>query len=230
MCQPHQLWRFPDFSKIRGQSDSNSGRSEHWSLLGRLAKELDVEEDGEEYMFVREVMDRYHSHTVAENQCCSMVVQRIAAPVADVWSVVRRFDKPQAYKHFIRSCSILRGDGTVQGSMREVRVVSGLPAERSTERLEILDEDLHILSFQVVGGDHRLKNYRSVTTLHDCKVEGRSGGTLVIESYVVDVPEGNSRDDTCMFADTIVRCNLQSLAHISEHLSRRRPGVRPLVD
>jgi len=108
-------------------------------------------------------------------------------------------------------------------------VVSGLPAESSTERLETLDEDFHVLSFRVVGGDHRLKNYRSYTTLHEvCDVDGKAGA-LVIESYVVDVPEGNSPDDTCLFVDTIVKCNLQSLAHISEHLPRRR-GNRTLVD
>nr|ADE76198.1 unknown [Picea sitchensis] len=156
-----------------------------------------------------------------------MVVQRIRAPVEDVWSVVRRFDTPQTYKHFIRSCS-MRGDGTV-GSTREVRVVSGLPAEHSTERLEILDEDCHVLSFKVVGGEHRLKNYRSLTTLHRICDVGENAGTLVIESYVVDVPEGNSPDDTCLFVDTILKCNLQSLAHNSEHLPRRR-GTRSLAE
>lgn len=189
-------------------------------MLQRLVKE-------EEYECLRDVVGRYHNHSVSNGQCCSMVVQRIRATVKDVWSVVRRFDKPQTYKHFIRSCS-MRGDGTV-GSTREVRVVSGLPAERSTERLEILDDARHVLSFKVVGGDHRLKNYRSYTTLHQvCDAEGKVGA-LVIESYVVDVPEGNSPDDTRMFADTIVKCNLQSLAHISEQLPRRR-GNRTLTD
>jgi abscisic acid receptor (PYR/PYL family) len=43
------------------------------------------------------------------------------------------------------------------GSVREVNVKSGLPATRSTERLELLDDNEHILSVRFVGGDHRLK-------------------------------------------------------------------------
>jgi len=41
--------------------------------------------------------------------------------------------------------------------VREVNVKSGLPATRSTERLELLDDDEHILSVRFVGGDHRLQ-------------------------------------------------------------------------
>lgn len=43
------------------------------------------------------------------------------------------------------------------GTVREVDVKSGLPATRSTERLELLDDNEHILSIRIVGGDHRLK-------------------------------------------------------------------------
>ncbi|URD78921.1 abscisic acid receptor [Musa troglodytarum] len=128
-----------------------------------------------------------------------------------VWSVVRRFDQPQTYKHFVKSCHVIDGDGDV-GTLREVRVVSGLPAATSRER--------HVLSFRVVGGEHRLANYRSVTTLHP-EAEGR---TVVVESYVVDVPAGNTRDDTRVFVDTIIRCNLQSLARTAENLAKR-PGA-----
>ncbi|KAL6977511.1 Abscisic acid receptor pyl4 [Sarracenia purpurea var. burkii] len=158
----------------------------------------------------------YHTHAMGPNQCCSAVVQTIAAPVSSVWSVVRRFDNPQAYKHFLKSCQVIVGDGTV-GTLREVHVVSGLPAGSSTERLEILDDERHIFSFSVVGGDHRLNNYRSVTTLHQSPT---GSGTVVIESYVVDIPPGNTKDETCVFVDTIVRCNLQSLAQIAENLAK----------
>lgn len=161
-----------------------------------------------------ESMTRYHTHAVASNQCFSAVIQTIDAPVPVVWSVVRRFDKPQAYKHFLKSCHVIDGDGNV-GSLREVRVVSGLPAGSSTERLEILDDERHVLSFSVVGGDHRLTNYRSVTTLH---APANGAGTVVVESYAVDVPNGNTTEETCVFVDTIVRCNLLSLAHIAENM------------
>lgn len=158
----------------------------------------------------------YHSHADGPGKCCSAVVQTISAPVSDVWSVVRRFDNPQAYKHFLKSCHVIVGDGDV-GTLREVHVVSGIPAGSSTERLEILDDERHIISFSVVGGDHRLNNYRSVTTLHQAP---NGMGTLVVESYVVDIPAGNTKEETCVFADTIVRCNLQSLARLAENLAK----------
>ncbi|KAI6676149.1 hypothetical protein NL676_036945 [Syzygium grande] len=158
----------------------------------------------------------YHRRAVGPNQCCSALVRSIDAPVAAVWSVVRRFDEPQAYKHFLKSCHVIDGDGHV-GTVREVRVVSGLPANSSKERLEILDDERHVMSFSVVGGEHRLANYRSVTTLHAAR---GGAGTTVVESYVVDVPTGNTKEETCVFVDTIVNCNLQSLAQIAENMAR----------
>ncbi|CAL5203016.1 unnamed protein product [Lathyrus oleraceus] len=163
-----------------------------------------------------DTLSLHHAHMVGPNQCCSVVTQNIDAPVSAVWPVVRRFDNPQGYKNFVKSCHVITGDGINVGAVREVRVVSGLPAESSTERLEILDDERHVISFSVVGGDHRLRNYRSVTTLHS--VDGNR--TLVIESYVVDVPQGNTKEETCVFVDTIVRCNLQSLGQIAENMIR----------
>ncbi|KAK7372534.1 hypothetical protein VNO80_05916 [Phaseolus coccineus] len=160
---------------------------------------------------VPEAAARHHTQAVGPGQCCSVVIQAIEAPVSAVWPVVRRFDKPQGYKHFVKSCHVVAGEGIRVGALREVLVVSGLPAVSSTERLEILDDERHVMSFSVIGGDHRLRNYRSVTTLHG---DG-NGGTVVIESYVVDVPAGNTKEETCVFVDTIVRCNLQSLAQIA---------------
>ncbi|KAM1505530.1 hypothetical protein TB2_001480 [Malus domestica] len=168
-------------------------------------------------------LTRHHSLVMAPNQCCSSVVQSIEASVPTVWSVVRRFDNPQAYKHFLKSCHVIDGNGDV-GTLREVHVVSGLPAGSSTERLEILDDERHVISFSVVGGDHRLTNYRSVTTLHDSP---NGVGTIVVESYVVDVPPGNTKEETCVFVDTIVRCNLQSLAQIAESMANKPTTKKP---
>nr|POE66573.1 abscisic acid receptor pyl6 [Quercus suber] len=120
--------------------------------------------------------------------------------------MIRRFDKPQAYKQFVRSCTMRAGNGGI-GSVREVILISGLPAETSTERLEKLVDDMHVMIFSIIGGDQRLLNYRSTTTLHvDEEVKG--GKTVVVESYVVDVPVGNSKEDTCSFNETIIGCNL----------------------
>ncbi|PWZ57319.1 Abscisic acid receptor PYL4 [Zea mays] len=161
---------------------------------------------------------RHHEHAAAgPGRCCSAVVQHVAAPAAAVWSVVRRFDQPQVYKRFVRSCALLAGDGGV-GTLREVRVVSGLPAASSRERLEVLDDESHVLSFRVVGGEHRLRNYLSVTTVHPSPA-APDAATVVVESYVVDVPPGNTPEDTRVFVDTIVKCNLQSLATTAEKLA-----------
>ncbi|MQM04150.1 hypothetical protein Taro_036946 [Colocasia esculenta] len=100
------------------------------------------------------------------NQCCSVVVQTVTSLISTVWFVVRRFNNPKAYKHFVKSCHILVRDGSSVRTVREVRVVSGLPAATSMERLEVLDEAIHILSFRIVGEEHRLTNYPSITTLH----------------------------------------------------------------
>lgn len=98
-------------------------------------------------------------------------------------------------------------------------VISGLPANTSTERLDILDDERRVTGFSIIGGEHRLTNYKSVTTVHRFEKENRIW-TVVLESYVVDMPEGNSEDDTRMFADTVVKLNLQKLATVAEAMAR----------
>ena len=102
-----------------------------------------------------EYIRRHHRHEPRENQCTSALVRHIKAPVHLVWSLVRRFDQPQKYKPFVSRCT-MKGDLGI-GSVREVNVKSGLPATTSTERLELLDDDEHILGIRIVGGDHRLR-------------------------------------------------------------------------
>lgn len=68
---------------------------------------------------------------------------------------MRQFDQPQQYKPFVSRC-LVQGDLEI-GSVREVDVKSGLPATTSTERLEQLDDNEHVLSVKIVGGDHRLR-------------------------------------------------------------------------
>lgn len=62
------------------------------------------------------------------------------------------------------------------------------------------------------------QNYSSVITLHPENIDGRSG-TLVIESFIVDVPDSNTEDDTCFFVEALIKCNLKSLADVSERLA-----------
>ncbi|PON96866.1 Polyketide cyclase/dehydrase [Trema orientale] len=160
-----------------------------------------------------EFIRRHHRREPGDNQCSSVLSRHIKAPVHLVWSLVRRFDQPQRYKPFISRC-VVQGNLEI-GSLREVDVKSGLPATTSTERLEYLDDNEHILSMRIIGGDHRLRNYSSIVSLHPEIIDGRPG-TLVIESFVVDVPEGNTKDETCYFVEALIKCNLKSLADVSE--------------
>ncbi|KAE8008031.1 hypothetical protein FH972_004580 [Carpinus fangiana] len=63
------------------------------------------------------------------------VVQEISSPVVTVWSVVRCF---------VTVWSV--------GTLCEVSFISSLPAARN---LKILEEERHVISFSIVGGDHR---------------------------------------------------------------------------
>lgn len=42
---------------------------------------------------------------------------------------------------------------------------------------------------------------------------------MVIESFVVDVPDGNTKDETCYFVEALIKCNLKSLADVCERLA-----------
>ncbi|KAL8537898.1 hypothetical protein ACS0TY_000010 [Phlomoides rotata] len=164
----------------------------------------------------KEFIKRHHRHEIKDNQCTSFLINHIKAPVHLAWSLVRRFDQPQKYKPFVSRC-VAQGNLEI-GSLREVDVKSGLPATTSTERLELLDDNEHILRVSFIGGDHRLRNYSSIISVHPEVIEGRAG-TMVIESFVVDVPEGNTKDETCYFVEALINCNLKSLADVSERLA-----------
>jgi abscisic acid receptor (PYR/PYL family) len=164
----------------------------------------------------------HHTYLIGSGQCSTLLAQRIHAPPETVWSAVRSFDKPQIYKHFIKSCSVKDGFQMKVGCTRDVNVISGLPAATSTERLDLLDDNLRVTGFSIIGGEHRLTNYRSVTSVH-----GFDNGeiwTVVLESYIVDVPEGNTEEDTRLFADTVVKLNLQKLASVTEGKNRDGDG------
>ncbi|XP_030457146.1 abscisic acid receptor PYR1-like [Syzygium oleosum] len=179
----------------------------------------------EEFAELAPFVHEFHTYRLRPGQCSSLLAQRVRAPRVAVWSIVRRFDKPQVYKHFIKSCAVAEGSALAVGSTRDVSVISGLPAATSTERLDVLDDERCVAGFSIIGGDHRLRNYRSVTTVHEMGGRGEGEGeiwTAVMESYVVDVPEGNTEEDTRLFADTVVRLNLQKLASIAEGMAGDR--------
>ncbi|CAO2166883.1 unnamed protein product [Urochloa humidicola] len=156
---------------------------------------------------------QHHEHVLAVEQVCSVVVQTFKAPVDSVWSLVRRFDRPQGYKAFIDRCDLVYGDGTTVGSVRELFLISGLPGKNSRERLEILDDEQRVISFRILGGEHQLSNYRSVTTVHEAaSPEGPI--TMVVESYTMDlIPEGTI-EDARFLVDGFIRINLENLVRL----------------
>ncbi|WOH11513.1 hypothetical protein DCAR_0831000 [Daucus carota subsp. sativus] len=173
----------------------------------------------EEFQQLQPMIREFHTYTLTPSQCSSLLTQLIHAPPQTVWSVVRRFDQPQIYKHFIKSCTVKPEFTMTVGETRDVNVISGLPAATSTERLDILDDERRVTGFSIIGGEHRLRNYKSVTTVHGVERDGEMW-SVVLESYVVDVPEGNTEEDTRLFADTVVKLNLQKLASVAQAMPR----------
>ncbi|GJZ21393.1 abscisic acid receptor PYR1-like protein [Tanacetum coccineum] len=175
----------------------------------------------QEFISLKPFITDYHTYTLSPSQCSSLLAQHIHAPPDIVWSVIRRFDKPQTYKHFIKSCHVADDFVMSVGCTRDVNVISGLPANTSTERLDILDDEKRVMGFTIIGGEHRLRNYHAVTTVHEMTMDvGPTSRCVVLESYVVDVPEGNTEEDTRLFADTVVKLNLQKLASVTEAMAR----------
>ena len=65
------------------------------------------------------------------------------------------------------------------------------------------------------------QNYSSIITVHPEIIDGKTG-TLVIESFVVDVPQGNTQEETCYFVEALIKCNLKSLADVSERMAMHK--------
>ncbi|XP_074267348.1 abscisic acid receptor PYL12-like [Silene latifolia] len=151
----------------------------------------------------------------APTKKCSYTLEKtINAPLDIVWSIVRQFNNPKAYRFFIRSCSSstsASGDDVY----RKISHVSGFPAKTSVERLDLLDDEMHVMVFSLVGGDQsrRLVNYQGVISVHE---DGYTKKTVVREKYTVDVAEDDDVEDVRVFVDTIVGLNLKSLARVAE--------------
>ncbi|PIA42186.1 hypothetical protein AQUCO_02100212v1 [Aquilegia coerulea] len=152
----------------------------------------------------------------SSSKCSSVLYQHIDAPVSLVWSILRRFEKPQAYKRFIKTCSMISGDGGI-GSIRQVHMVSGFPTKISIERLDTLDDNLHVISFSIIGGDYFLSNYHSTIILGEKIDEPEK--TIVMESYIVDVPACSTEEETCYFVNNVIKWNLESLTLVSEKMA-----------
>uniref|UniRef100_F6GXU9 DUF6857 domain-containing protein n=1 Tax=Vitis vinifera TaxID=29760 RepID=F6GXU9_VITVI len=87
--------------------------------------------------------DPVHSSS-AKYFFCSLPVQRVHVPLFNVCSVVHRFGKPQTCKHVTKSCHMEGGFEMRMGCLRDVNVISGLPAAISAGRLDIQDDERHM--------------------------------------------------------------------------------------
>ncbi|CAD6267551.1 unnamed protein product [Miscanthus lutarioriparius] len=120
--------------------------------------------------------------------------------MAAVWSVVRRFDQPQTYKQFVRSCMLLVGDGGVG----KVRIMYGLPTASSHERLDILDDD----STRATSSASR----SSVASTGSRTISPSPPSTRLLLRPTPpppswkDVAPGNTAEDTRVLVDTIIKC------------------------
>ncbi|THU58008.1 hypothetical protein C4D60_Mb03t09590 [Musa balbisiana] len=87
-----------------------------------------------------ETVARHHEHAAGPKQCCSAVVQAVAAPVGAVvvgGAALRRAAGLQALREELPRRGRQRRGGHAPGGARRV----GPPAATSTERLEVLDDE-----------------------------------------------------------------------------------------
>ncbi|GFQ06202.1 abscisic acid receptor pyl2 [Phtheirospermum japonicum] len=83
------------------------------------------------------------------------------------------------------------------------------------QMLEILHKERRVISLWVVYGKHRLKNYPSVMSVNGFVGGDGKAYTVVLESYIVNIPEGNTGEYTMMFMDIVVKLNLQKLGMVA---------------
>lgn len=162
-----------------------------------------------EKQFVRQ----HHSQEVNEDQTSRAHIKMVNAPPEVVWSFIKDFFNPMPYKLHIVGCHRVKGEGGV-GSIRRCVIRSGIAAKYSVERCEIMDEDNRVASFRVVGGEHRCRNYQSITSLH-ARLDHGLRATLVIESYVCDVLRGYSTDEVEVYCDGFVKELLSRLNEVA---------------
>uniref|UniRef100_A0A6V7QW45 Abscisic acid receptor PYR1 n=1 Tax=Ananas comosus var. bracteatus TaxID=296719 RepID=A0A6V7QW45_ANACO len=147
----------------------------------------------EEYAELRATIEEYHRYAVGR-------AMLVAPGAADHGARGRGVGggaavRPAPDLQALHPELLHQGRGEVRvGCLREVSVISGLPASTSTERLDVLDDDRRVAGFTIIGGEHRLRNYRSVTTVTEFRGSGGNEiWTVVLESYVVDVPRATRR-------------------------------------
>lgn len=85
-------------------------------------------------------------------------------------------------------------------------LVFGVLGNFSMERFDELDDEFYVMVVSIIGGNYRFVNFIlkiMVVVLFDDEVDKM----VVVESYIVDVLEGNSEEDIILFVDIIIRYN-----------------------
>ncbi|KAF8676621.1 hypothetical protein HU200_046912 [Digitaria exilis] len=143
---------------------------------------------------------RFHRHEPRDHQCSSAVAKHIKAPVH-----LLLIDRTGLISYLVQLASYDLYAGTVWSLVR--RFDQPQLFKPFVSRCE-MKGNIEIGSVR--------ENYSSILTVHPEVIDGRPG-TLVIESFVVDVPDGNTKDETCYFVEALLKCNLKSLAEVSEN-------------
>ncbi|BFI18667.1 abscisic acid receptor PYR/PYL family [Marchantia polymorpha subsp. ruderalis] len=133
--------------------------------------------------------------------------KEMGAPSDHVRKVIRRFDRPEVYIRFLVGCCLLHGAGGL-GRVRRVWLQPEFPSKCSIKRIERLDDENQVLSSQILGGEHRLRN-----DWIDW-IAGLAGNYC--NSYTVDVPEGCTEHQT----NALIRTHLISMERISKFQQR----------
>eukprot|EP00897_Mesotaenium_endlicherianum_P006943 jgi/Mesen1/6277/ME000324S05315 len=160
---------------------------------------------------------KFHDRKVGAEEAYNVVYQPVRASPEAVWSVLRDFHRPQRFRWAIGSCelNLPEGEQLHAGVTRRMTTVTGIPGSYITERLDWLCDEERVLGYTIIDTDFRLEGCHTVISVHKDVVDGEVD-TLVIQSYVITPPQGNSQEETVLLLDTIVKQNLKNLAESSK--------------
>lgn len=69
--------------------------------------------------------------------------------------------------------------------------------------VECVEMTVLVVVFSIMDGDHRLRNYLLTLMVYD-EEDWTTSESMVIESYVMDMPFGNNKEDISLFVDATV--------------------------
>ena len=143
----------------------------------------------------------------------------IAAPIADVWAIVRDFGALDVWFPFISQCRLK--DEATAGQVGAVRVNTTTDGAVIEETLLALSDRDHRIVYSVTKGDVPTKDYSATLALHEVTADGR---TYADWSADFDVAGEIEPVASWVHHDIFAAC-LTELEHVAQ-----RGGSRPLGD